>query len=295
MPFVKKMYEIAKPIPAFLFLMRELGYTQAQAQKILDKQRLMQNDRPVSKAECICGEVELCEFEALDLGLEPLFYNEDFCVYDKPHNLLIHPKGRFFHYSLNDALKSRFGRGANVVHRLDRQTSGLVLCAINPGSESALKDLMFSRRVKKTYRAIVEGELKDEICIDKPIATQKNKGGDLCIRSVITPEGKSSQTQIVPLGYDERTHTTLVEAIPLTGRTHQIRLHLSHIGHRILGDPLYGVSDEHSRIYLAHPELGIEEYREYFGAPYLCLNAYALEFEFLRKEYVFESKQKFRF
>lgn len=295
MPFVKKIYEIAEPMPAFLFLMRELGYTQAQAQRILDKRRLMQNDRPIGKAESICGKVELCEFEALDLGLEPLFYNDDFCVYDKPHNLLTHPKGRFFHYSLNDALKSRFGRMANVVHRLDRQTSGLVLCAINPASESVLKNLMFSRQVKKTYRAVVDGELKDEICIDEPIATQKHRGGDLCIRSVITPKGKSSQTHILPLIYDERTHTTLVEAIPLTGRTHQIRLHLSHIGHRILGDPLYGTSDEHSRIYLAHPELGMEEYREYFGAPYLCLNAYALEFEFLGRKYVFESKQEFRF
>ncbi len=295
MPFVTNSYHIAQPLPAFLFLMRHRGYTQAQAQKVLDKKRLRQHNRVIAKNEIICGQVELSEFEACDIELEPLFFNEDFCVYDKPHNLLTHPKGRFYHYSLNDALKLRFGNYANAIHRLDKQTSGLVLCAINPQSEPELKELISTRQILKTYYAIVEGKLTQECLIDEPIALQKYKGTDLSIKSIISPYGKPSRTKLYPLAYHSPTDSTLIRVLPLTGRTHQIRLHCAHIGHRILGDPLYGTKEEYSRFYLESPALPPHQYESYFGAPYLCLNAHTLSFSFKGKSYYFTSCHNFSF
>ena len=296
MPFVNTPYHIKEPILAFLWLMRERGYTQAQAQKILDKHRLMQNNRPISKAEKICGDVELSEFVPSSIPhlphIEPLFYNDDFCLYDKPHNLLTHPKGRFYHYSLNDILKSRFGTHANALHRLDKQTSGLVLCSINPKSKKILESLMQNRAISKGYCAIVEGRVKREILIDKPIMTQKHKG-DLSIKSIISQKGKESYTLIRPLAYYK--DSTLIYALALTGRTHQIRLHCASIGHKILGDPLYGVSEEKGRFYLETPHLSQSQHQALFGAPFLCLNAYTLRFSFQGSDYHFKSNAPFSF
>ena len=296
MPFVNTPYHIKEPILAFLWLMRERGYTQAKAQKVLDKQRLTQDNRPISKAEKICGNVMLSEFVPSSIphlpNIEPLFYNDDFAIYDKPHNLLTHPKGRFFHYSLNDILKSRFGIQANALHRLDKQTSGLVLCSINPKSKKALESLMQSRSITKSYCAIVEGRVKAEILINEPIMTQKHKG-DLAIKSIVSEKGKESRTLIRPLAYYK--DSTLIHALALTGRTHQIRLHCSYIGHRILGDPLYGVSEDKSRFYLEAPNLSPKEHKALFDAPFLCLNAYALRFSFQGSDYHFKSNAPFSF
>lgn len=296
MPFVNTPYHIKEPIPAFLWLMRERGYTQAQAQKLLDKHRLTQDSRPISKAEKICGKVELSEFIPSSIphlpDIAPLFYNDDFCIYDKPHNLLTHPKGRFFHYSLNDILKSSFGTHANALHRLDKQTSGLVLCSINPKSKKALESLMQSRGVTKGYCAIVKGRVKGELLINEPIMTQKHKG-DLSIKSIISQKGKESRTLIRPLAYHK--DSTLIYALALTGRTHQIRLHCAYIGHRILGDPLYGVSEDKSRFYLETPNLSPKEHQELFDAPFLCLNAHILRFNFQGSDYHFKSNAPFGF
>lgn len=291
MPFITSKYEISTPTPAFLFLMRHRGYSIREAQRAIDKAYLTQNGHIIKKSEIICGKVELNEFKAYDIALEPLYHNEDFCVYDKPHNLLSHPKGRFYHYSLNDALKSRFGNRASIVHRLDKQTSGLLLCALNPVSEKELKILMQQRQIHKSYYAIVEGKLTQEILVDEPINTQKHNG-DLCIKSIICKNGKESRTLIRPIAYHERTDSTLICALALTGRTHQIRLHCNFIGHRILGDPLYGAKEEHSRFYLDNKNL--TQYTQYFGAPYLCLNARELKFSFKGINYHFTSTLDFK-
>lgn len=296
MPFVNTPYHIKEPILAFLWLMRERGYTQAQAQKILDKHRLTKDNRPIKKAEKICGNVELNEFVPSSIphlpNIEPLFYNDDFCIYDKPHNLLTHPKGRFLHYSLNDLLKSRFGTHSNALHRLDKQTSGLVLCSINPKSKKILESLMQTRAISKGYCAIVRGKVKGEILINEPIMTQKHKG-DLSIKSIISHKGKESRTLIRPLAYYK--DSTLIYALALTGRTHQIRLHCAYIGHRILGDPLYGVSKDKSRFYLDTPNLSPNQHKALFDAPFLCLNAYSLRFAFKGSDYHFKSNAPFDF
>lgn len=292
MPFITKTFYVSESLPAYKFVMQTLQCNINQAQKILDKGRVRQRDSNIKKNQHILGDIELSYFEPCDIGLKPLFSNENFCVFDKPCNLLVHPKGRYYHYSLNDALKYYFGHQANAIHRIDKETSGLVLCAINPHTETTLKNLMMQHQIHKTYLAEIEGKLTEEILIDKPISTQKHLDKDLCIKSVIDTQGKPSQTQIQPLKYNKDSHTTLVRAIPLTGRTHQIRLHLAYIGHRILGDPLYGVEEAYSRNYLAGI-LTPKQYSLFFGAPYLRLNAHTLQFIFQQHEYYFQSEKKF--
>ncbi len=288
MPFVREEYTIEQPLRAFVFLVRALGFSPKAAQRLIDRGRMTQNGVRVLKAQEVQGRVEIARFVPQDLGLAPLFVHRDFCVYDKPHHLLTHPKGLYAHPSLNDALKSTFGAQANPIHRLDSLTSGLVVCARHSRSEQELKNLFLHQKVQKTYTAIVRGIVKDderEICA--PILTQKG-GGDLSIRSVISPMGKSARTRIRVIERDLARDRTLIEARPLTGRTHQIRVHLDSIQHPIVGDCLYGVSDEISRFFL-ESSAGEREFVRLLGAPHLMLNASRIAFRYDDKEFCIDS------
>ena len=155
-------------------------------------------------------------------------------------------------------------------------------------SEQELKNLFLHQKVQKTYTAIVRGIVKDderEICA--PILTQKG-GGDLSIRSVISPMGKSARTRIRVIERDLARDRTLIEARPLTGRTHQIRVHLDSIQHPIVGDCLYGVSDEISRFFL-ESSAGEREFVRLLGAPHLMLNASRIAFRYDDKEFCIDS------
>ncbi|HIV48954.1 pseudouridine synthase family protein [uncultured Helicobacter sp.] len=288
MPFVREEYTIEQPLRAFVFLVRTLGLSPNAAQRLIDKGRMTQNGVKVGKAEELQGKVEIAHFVPQDLGLKPLFVHKDFCVYDKPHHLLTHPKGLFAHFSLNDALKSTFGVQANPVHRLDSLTSGLVVCARHRHSEQALKSLFLHQKVQKTYTAVVRGIMEEEervICA--PILAQNN-GRDLSIRSAISPLGKVAKTHIRVLDRDFARKLTLIEARPLTGRTHQIRVHLDSIKHPIVGDCLYGVSDEISRFFLeSHAQQ--EDFVRLLGVPHLMLNASRLVFSYDGKEFCVDS------
>lgn len=264
--------------------MRTLSYSQREAQKLLDKGWLTQNSLPIHKSQSIEGEVELLHFSPAPLKLPIVFQTPYFVIYDKSASLLTHPRGTYSHLSLCDALKSDFGIHANPAHRLDKETSGLLLCSIDKKYEAQLKMLFEKSLIKKTYLAMVRGRLEKKQMIDLPILTppKTDKFHNLQIRSVISPSGKPAITYIKPLEIFK--DTTLIQATPLTGRTHQIRLHLSSLGYPILGDPLYGCEDEKARLYLEN-NLDEKCREKYFGAKRLMLHAHSLEFEFLGKDY----------
>lgn len=293
MPFITQTFLVQKEQKAFLWLMRTFGYSQKEAQKILDKGWLSQRGRGVTKAECICAEVELLHFVPQRLFLKKLLLTPSFVVYDKPPELLTHPRNTQGGLSVCDELKSEFGREANPAHRLDALTSGILVCSINKKKEGNLKGLFERGEVKKTYRALIKGELKEEILIDAPILSPKAEGKfiDLKIRSMISPKGKSAQTLIRPLCINNGV--SLIEAYPLTGRTHQIRLHLAYLGMPILGDPLYGCDDVYSRKFL-DTALCMQKRKEYFGMERLALHASRIEFEFEGEKIVVESEPTFQ-
>lgn len=292
MPFLKQTYFIHHPQKAFLWLMKELKCPQKEAQKILDKGRLTQNSLPIHKSQIIQGEVSLVHFFPSTLEIPKILQTPYFVIYDKPHKLLTHPKGTHFHLSLCDALKTEFGSQANPSHRLDYETAGLVLCSIDKTYEASLKLLFEHGKIKKTYLARARGEIKKSQLIQAPILVPKKgeKSSNLSIRSQISLLGKDSQTLIIPLHYDTTKNATLLHISPITGRTHQIRLHLSHIGHPILGDPLYGCKDQYASMYLEE-ELSDEQREDFFGSSYLHLWAYSLEFEFKEEYFKLYSQQ----
>lgn len=163
-------------------------------------------------------------------------------VLNKPSGLLAVPgRGE----DKQDCLSSRVQRhypDALVVHRLDMATSGLMLMALGIGMQRALSQLFERREVHKRYLAVVNGCLAPSPepdgwgLIDRPIVVDWPRRP---LRIIDALRGKPSQTRWRALAFDEATNSTRIELEPLTGRSHQLRVHLQALGHPILGDALY--------------------------------------------------------
>lgn len=287
MPFITENFHLNTNKKAFLFVMETLKCSQKEAQKHIDKKRLRQNNIPIGKSQSIIGEVSLTYFKPSEIDLEPIFCTPYFAIYDKPPNLLVHPKGYFDHSSLCDEIKNRFGQQANPIHRLDYETSGLIMASKNKKFEAELKELFEHKKICKTYMALVEGKIQNSQVIDFPIKEpkKKDKYKDLGIKCIICKEGKPSITKISPVYYDEQNHTTLLKVFPITGRTHQIRIHLAEIGHKIIGESLYGVDEKKAREYLD---------RKFSNhSTRLMLHAQSLDFEYKNIHYHITSHRDF--
>ncbi|MGT0068469.1 RluA family pseudouridine synthase [Helicobacter pylori] len=287
MPFVEEEFEILKPIKALFFVRDVLKCSLKEAQRHLDKQRLKQNQQAVCKSQMIQGVVSLIFFKPNEKTQALVFETKDFGVFDKPPQVYTHPKGYFYHESLLDCIQSHFGKNAHPAHRLDYETSGLVLAGKTLQSAKDLKTLFMQKKVKKTYLALAHGLVDKNIVIDKPILTPQNIQKDLRIQSKISPLGKPSTTLVEPLSYNPFLDISLLKITPITGRTHQIRLHLSSVNHRIVGEGLYGVIDENAREYL--------QLKRENNAPLLMLHASSLEFEFKGAIYEITSPMPKRF
>ncbi len=287
MPFVEEEFEILKPTKALFFVHDVLKCSLKEAQRHLDKQRLKQNQQVVRKSQMIQGVVSLIHFKPNEKTQALVFETKDFGVFDKPPQVYTHPKGYFYHESLLDCIQSHFGKNAHPAHRLDYETSGLVLVGKTLQSAKDLKALFMQKKVKKTYLALVHGLVDKNIVIDKPILTPQNIQKDLRIKSKISLLGKPSITLVEPLSYNPFLNISLLKITPITGRTHQIRLHLSSVNHRIVGEGLYGVIDENAREYL--------QLKRENNAPLLMLHASSLEFEFKGAIYEITSPMPKRF
>ncbi len=287
MPFVEEEFEILKPTKALFFVRDVLKCSLKEAQRHLDKQRLKHNQQVVRKSQMIQGIVSLIHFKPNEKTQALVFETKDFGVFDKPAQVYTHPKGYFYHESLLDCIQSHLGKNAHPAHRLDYETSGLVLAGKTLQSVKDLKALFMQKKVKKTYLALAHGLVEKSMKIDKPILTPQNIQKDLRIRSKISPLGKPSTTLVEPLSYNPFLDISLLKITPITGRTHQIRLHLSSVGHRIVGEGLYGVADEEARGYL--------QLKRENNAPLLMLHASSLEFEFKKAIYEITSPMPKRF
>ena len=291
MPYVLKRFDVNPGIKVDDFLVQTVKLESSLAMKLLQKGRIVDDKkRRLQKGFVLkSGFIEVSIYEPITKGLKPIFQTEHFVIFDKPSGLIVHPNARSNKYTLLDEIRYQFGNEAKLVHRIDAETSGLVLVSKNQYSHFVLSSMFEEKEFVKKYQALIEGEIKEEILINKKIT---NSSGLINIKMKTSNEGKESSTLIKPILYDKRKNQTLVEATPFTGRQHQIRVHLDSIGHRIVGDPIYGL-DEVFVDKILKKEVSLEERIKITGEKRLMLHAYYLEFEFLNRTYKFCSKQKF--
>ena len=200
--------------------------------------------------------------QAEEIPLEVLYEDADLAVVIKPRGMVVHPAAGHPDGTLVNALLARLdtlgGIGGElrpgIVHRLDKDTSGLMLVAKNDETQTELSRMLKDREIEKHYRALAEGRMKEpEGEIDAPIDRSRKDRKKMAV----DPEGRPAVTRWKVLA--EGRECTLLDVRILTGRTHQIRVHLRSIHHPVCGDPLYGF------------EKGVK-------VPCLMLHAYSLAF-----------------
>jgi len=179
------------------------------------------------------------EITIADIDLPILYEDDDVLVVNKPAGVISHARGRYFDEPsvasfVRQKVAELTGERSGIVHRLDRATSGVMVCAKNPESLSFLQKQFSDRKTKKTYMAVVVGSMPTETGqIDMPIARNPVKP----VTFHVDPSGKDSVTNYRVIS--RHGIYTLLELIPVTGRTHQLRVHLTHLKHPIIGDELY--------------------------------------------------------
>ena len=288
MPYIHKFIARTEGQKAYEILLLN-GYKMREAQRLIDKGRLICDGEVVSeKNALLSGEICLIEYETNPRGLKPIFECDKFAVFDKPSGVLSHPNGRRCEYSLNDEIWSLYGREASVAHRLDCETSGLIVVGKNKNAVVNLKKLFENRQVYKSYVALAQGKISENLRIEANMDLA-NDYDDVKMRMRICEDGKSAVTEISPIEYFADIDATLVRAVPLTGRQHQIRLHLFHVEHKILGEPLYGLSRPQIEKIL-DKEMSESERILITGAPRLLLHADEICFKFDGVEYKIKSK-----
>lgn len=190
------------------------------------------------------------------IPLPILFEDENVVVVNKPAGIISHARGRFWQEAsvasfIRDRISGMDGERGGIVHRLDRATSGVMICAKNEATLKYLQKQFSDRHVQKTYIAVVAGTPEHaEAIIDAPIGRDPKTPKMF----KVDENGKVAQTAYKILRSNER-HSVL-ELQPKTGRTHQLRVHLQYIGHPIVGDELYS-KEPYTRLLLHAHKLEI--------------------------------------
>lgn len=299
MGYLYKKFFTTENKKAYQLVMQNLNYDLKKAQRFCDKNRVIIFKNNVSKKlentlnieeinltdieickknSIICGEYYLLIYECVSNNLKPIFENEYFAIFNKPSGVLSHPNGRNCEYSLNDEIWQKYGENASVAHRLDAATSGLIMVAKTKTANKELKELFAKQKIHKEYLALVCGNIKNDFCVS---ARLKNDD-DLKNKMQVSIDGKISQSEFIVI--KNYPKYTLLKAIPLTGRQHQLRVHLHYVGNKIAGDNLYGLTNKQARDIL---DKKISNIKELCGASRLCLHSARLKFTYKNQDYDF--------
>ena len=233
--------------------------------------KLKENQRvdvhfPQSELETI-KDVEFIKESLKDKIIEIIFEDENILVINKPYNLTVHDAPSVKDATLVDWLKlNNFSLSTisaevrhGIVHRLDKGTSGVMVVAKTNQAHLELSKQLEDKSMGRYYLAIIDTPLKDNIIVDKPIARNLNNR----LKMAIDENGRNAKSAFCKVSLSNKENFELIAAKLYTGRTHQIRVHLSSMNRHILGDNLYGFKGELNKInrfylhayylYLTHP------------------------------------------
>lgn len=238
------------------FLAENVDITRSQIKKMISEKKVMLNsdNKKAGYFLEIGDKIEVFldddkELVPQDIDFIILHEDDDIAVISKPQNLVVHPGSGNSDNTLVNGLLYKFPILANrddkirpgIVHRLDKDTSGLMIIAKTNSAYHRLVEMFKNKEIEKTYLAIVEGKIEQEGKIYAPIGRSiKNR----LMFEVTTLNSKSALTFYKPI--EVFKNHTLLEVKLSTGRTHQIRVHMKYINHPILGDPLYGRKNKYN-------------------------------------------------
>lgn len=236
-------------------------FPRAALAKLFDKELVWLNDKltkpgiKVRKGDRLKADLSPLDIKIEDIDLPIIYEDNNVLVVDKPSGVISHARGRYFDEpSVASFIRQKTGQKgerSGIVHRLDRATSGVMITAKNQETLSLLQKQFSERKAKKTYMAVVRGDMPtQEGVIDMPIG----RNPKLPATFHVTESGKSAVSRYKTV----RQHGgyTLLELSPETGRTHQLRVHLAELKHPIVGDALYG-GEEADRLLLHAASLEI--------------------------------------
>ena len=258
----KIIYKNDKDTRIDLFLSNNTSYSRSQVSKLISKGMINKNGSPVLKvSEKITNNDEIkitelkldSEIRPAKLNLDIRYEDEDFIVISKDEGIIVHPSDTYQGVTLVSGIIDKYPEIASVgesqrpgiVHRLDKETSGLIIIAKKNESYEKLKLKFKSREIEKEYIAIVSGPIKNKGIIEAPIGRHPTNK----IKRALIESGKNAYTSYEKI--DGNNDISMLKVNILTGRTHQIRVHLSSIGCPIVGDNLYSSNKNNAaRLYL---------------------------------------------
>ena len=233
------------------YLAEELNVSRSKIQKLVKQGLILVNEKVVSNnyvvklGDSIVVNDDLnydISVEAEDIPIDVVYEDDYLLVINKASGMVVHPAPGHYTGTLVNALLYRFQLSQKdkmrpgIVHRLDKDTSGLMLVAKNDEVHDALSRMIANKEVERHYLAIVDGVIKhDTGTIDAPIGRDANDRQKMAVTDV---HGKEAITHFRVL--ETFSNHSLVECILETGRTHQIRVHMAYIGHPVSNDPMYG-------------------------------------------------------
>lgn len=235
------------------YLFDKLDLSRSKVAKLINDGKVLVNDSVVKKSYVVkVGDVIVVDddlsyevkIEAENIPLDIVYEDDDLLVVNKPSGMVVHPAPGNYNGTLVNALMYHCNRLSTIngmirpgiVHRIDADTSGLLVVAKNDKTHMELAKQISDKTVTRKYVALVHGVInEDTATIDAPIGRDKNNRKKMCVTA---DNAKDAITHIRVL--ERYKDATLIECVLETGRTHQIRVHLNYINHPVVNDPVYG-------------------------------------------------------